>query len=70
MTYICSACQYKYKGTIIEVHGIGGPCVIKPNGDIYQRLIKKQAGILLEFCDLPDEEVNKLRTGGGCEAME
>jgi len=70
MTYICSARRYEYRGTIIEIPGIGGPCVVKPNGDIYQRLTKKQEDILLEFCGLSDEEVDKCRIGGGCEAHE
>jgi len=70
MTYICSAHRYEYQGVTIEVPGIGGPCVIKVNGDPYWRLTKKQAATLLEFCGLSDEEAKQYRAGGGCEAYE
>jgi len=70
MTYICSGRQHEYKGVIIEVPGIGGPCVVKPNGDIYQRLTKKQVATLREFFGLSDEEKKRYRIGGGCEAYK
>jgi len=64
--FICGPRQYLYQGLTIEVPGIGGPCVVKPNGDIYQRLTKKQAASLREFCGLDDADAEKYRSGGGC----
>ncbi len=64
--FICSNRRYLYQGVTIEVPGIGGPCVVKVNGDPYWRLTKKQAATLLEFCNLPNDESEKYRSGGGC----
>jgi len=69
MIIACYPKMYEYKGVIIEC-GYGGPCIIKPNGEPYQRLTKKQAATLLEFCGLSDEETKQYRVGGGCEAYE
>ena len=64
--YICGPRRYNFRGVTIEVPGIGGPCVVKPNGDIYMRLTKKQAATLLDFYRLSDDERASYRTGGGC----
>jgi len=64
--FICSPRQYLYHGVTIEVPGIGGPCVVKPNGDIYVRLTKKQTAALLDFYKMPSEEREKYSVGGGC----
>jgi len=64
--FICMPHRYLYKGVTIEVSGIGGPCVIKINGDPYRRLTKIQSEVLMEFCSLDDSEAEKFHIGGGC----
>ena len=67
--FICSAPSYTYKGLEIEIPGIGGPCPLKKNGDPYERWPKWVRAIMEEFEELSEEEVNKYRTGGGCERI-
>jgi len=64
--FICGPRRYQFQGLTIEESSIGGPCVVKPNGDIYMRLTKKQAATLLDFYRLSDEKRASYRTGGGC----
>ena len=64
--FICGPHRYNFQGVTIEESSIGGPCVVKPNGDIYQRLTKKQMAALLDFYKLSDEESIQYHIGGGC----
>jgi len=64
--FMCSPRRYLFQGVTIEVPGIGGPCVVKSSGDPYQRLTKKQAASLQEFCNLDDDKIELYRVGGGC----
>lgn len=60
---ICSSPLYEYKHNgqtwLIEVPGIGGPCVIKPSGDPYERVPPAQ--LSLRGCRRPFTESSVVR---------
>ena len=67
--YICGPRLYKYDGVTIEESGTGGPWPVRGNGDPYQRVPRRVALVLDNFCDLTDVEREAYRVSGGCRAI-
>ena len=64
--FICSAPVYEYKGWTFEIPGWSGPWPLRKDGELRAR-----AGLVFwlaysEWEDLPDNEKQKTRVGGGC----
>ena len=64
--FICSSPVYEYKGWIFEVPGWSGPWPLRKDGELRARAGRKFWKVWSEWEDLPDEEKQKTRVGGGC----
>jgi hypothetical protein len=64
--FICSPSVYEYKGWRFEDSGYSGPWPLRKDGEPRQRAGRVFWRVWGEWCDLPEEEKQKTRVGGGC----
>lgn len=64
--WICHAREYAYKGWRFEISGWGGPWPLRKDGELRARAGRVFWRVYSEWEDLPDDEKQKTRVGGGC----
>jgi len=67
--FLCSTPVYKYKGWTFQYGSYGScePWPLKKDGELYKRAGKRFYDVFSEWWDLPEEEQEAYRVGGGCE---
>ena len=64
--YICSAPVYEYKGWVFELDYNSGPWPLRKDWELRARAGRVFWKVWSEWEDLPDDEKQKTRVGGGC----
>lgn len=64
--FLCSPRIYTFKGWTFEINAASGPWPLRKNGELRARAGMKFWRLFSEWQDLPDDEKQKTRVGGGC----
>lgn len=62
---LCSPRRYEYKGIVIE-DTWAGMCPLRKDGEPRLRWTKDMAEVVKELGNMPSDEREKYRVGGGC----
>ena len=63
---VCSPRVYEFKGWTFEVSSASGPWPLRKDGELRKRAGRVFWKVYSEWEDLPDDEKQKTRVGGGC----
>ena len=64
--FLCSPRIYEYRGWLWEYSMYSGPWPLRKDGELRKRAGRKFWKMWSEWQDLPDDEKQKTRVGGGC----